>query len=195
MFTPRTHTSPLSTIFTEKSKNQCRWCTCTWLFVASGYYFLSKQISTNGLLTFNHGEKTFEPGLFPRGQNPSIAPFWADINLAQARLETDYGNEIYGGALYQQIEPEDDDYGSNDYVYSTEYVFTEAEDVIRSVFSPFKVISLTWMFIITFHRVPPFVSTRSTYSPISHNQWTQVGTGQTPVGASHLRAILIQRLS
>ena len=34
-----------------------------------------------------------------------------------------------------------------------------------------------------------------TYSPISHNQWTQVGTGQTPVGASHLRAILIQRLS
>ena len=35
----------------------------------------------------------------------------------------------------------------------------------------------------------------ATYSPISHNQWTQVGTGQTPVGASHLRAILIQRLS
>ena len=38
-------------------------------------------------------------------------------------------------------------------------------------------------------------SERRTYSPISHNQWTQVGTGQTPVGASHLRAILIQRLS
>ena len=37
--------------------------------------------------------------------------------------------------------------------------------------------------------------TEYTYSPISHNQWTQVGTGQTPVGASHLRAILIQRLS
>ena len=35
----------------------------------------------------------------------------------------------------------------------------------------------------------------SIHSPISHNQWTQVGTGQTPVGASHLRAILIQRLS
>ena len=30
---------------------------------------------------------------------------------------------------------------------------------------------------------------QSTYSPISHNQWTQVGTGQTPVNASHLRAI------
>ena len=33
-------------------------------------------------------------------------------------------------------------------------------------------------------------STPATYSPIAHNQWTQVGTGQTPVGASHLRAIL-----
>ena len=34
-----------------------------------------------------------------------------------------------------------------------------------------------------------------TYSPIVHNQWTQLGTGRTPVGASHLRAILIQLFS
>ena len=35
----------------------------------------------------------------------------------------------------------------------------------------------------------------ATYSPIVHNQWTQLGTGRTPVRASHSRAILIQCLS
>ena len=32
-----------------------------------------------------------------------------------------------------------------------------------------------------------------TYSPIVHNQWTQLGTERTLVGAGHLRAILIDR--
>ena len=123
------------------------------------FFFKSKQISTNGLITFNYGEKTFEPEQFPRGQNPSIAPFWADINLAQAET-----NAINGGAFYQQIQRDVEDYvdiaGKNE---SMEYVFSEEENFIRSVFPSLKDISLTWMLIIEFRQVPPFVSSRVIY--------------------------------